>query len=47
MKVLFGILIAIFAIGSIAEKDKTLNKRMMICFVVSVVAMLFICGYIG
>lgn len=47
MKVLFGILIAVFAIGTIAEKDKTRNKRMMICFVVSVVAMMFVCGYIG
>lgn len=47
MKVLFGILIAVFAIGTIAENDKTRNKRMMICFVVSVVAMAVICGYIG
>lgn len=47
MKVLFGILIALFALGAIAEKDRARGKRMVVCFGVSVAAMLVICGYIG
>lgn len=47
MKVLFGILIVLFALGTIAEKDRTRGKRIVVCFGVSVAAMLVICGYIG
>ncbi len=47
MKVLFGILIGIFALGTIAEKNDSRGKRRAICFAVSVAAMVVICGCIG
>ena len=47
MKALFGILIALFALGAIAEKDRARGKRMVGWVGVSVAAMLVICGYLG
>lgn len=42
MKIFLGVLAGIFALGTVAEKDKPAGKRMAICFCVTVASIVII-----
>lgn len=45
MNIFLGVLAGIFALGTIAEKDKPAGKRMAVCFCVTVTAIAAISIY--